>query len=229
MSQEMLLNIDLHTHTRRYSRCSILSPEALCEVAIERGLDALAITEHHYQWSEDEIATLQARYPSLKLYAGVEISCDDEHDYVVLGLGPGPHSPPRMPFAQFQSLIDARPDTFVFIAHCFRHTPRERGLADLRIDGIEVGSYNILAYRQPESGPTQVVRAEMYHKWQQKMGWVPLCNSDGHSRGMIGTFYSQIDVPGPMPPDEMALSALLRQAEVRCVQNHDLIREAMRI
>jgi predicted metal-dependent phosphoesterase TrpH len=223
----MLLNIDLHTHTRRYSRCSILSPDTLCKVAIERGLNALAITEHHYQWSEDEVASLQARYPSLKLYAGVEISCSDGHDYVVLGLGSGPHRPPRMPFEQFQSLINARPGAFVFIAHCFRYTASDRGLAELLIDGIEVGSYNILAYRQPEAGPIQLVRAEMYQRWQKQMGWKPLCNSDGHSKGMIGTFYSQIEAPDGMPPDEMALNKLLRKSEIRCVQDDKLIREAM--
>ena len=67
----MLLNIDLHTHTRRYSLCSILSPDKLCEVAVARGLNALVITEHHHQWSKDEIAVLQARHPAIKLYAGV--------------------------------------------------------------------------------------------------------------------------------------------------------------
>jgi hypothetical protein len=225
----MLLNIDLHTHTRRYSRCSILTPDALCEVAIERGLNALAITEHHYQWFEDEIAALQDRYPALKLYAGVEISCNDGHDYVVLGLGPGPHWPPRMPFEQFQSLLDARPGAFVFVAHCFRHTASERGLAELQIDGIEIGSYNILAFRQPESGPIKIVREELYHKWQARMGWAPLCNSDGHSKGMIGTFYNQIEAPDGVPPDEMALSALLRQRKIRCIQDDALIREATRV
>jgi hypothetical protein len=225
----MPFNIDLHTHTRRHSRCSILSPNALCEVAIERGLDALAITEHHYQWTEGELAAQQTKYPAIKLYTGVEISCDDGHDYVVLGLGAGPYWPPRMPLAQLESLVKARPGAFVFIAHCFRHTADERGLADLHIDGIEMGSYNILAFRQPRTGLTQVVRAELYRRWQQRMGWVPLCNSDGHSEGMVGTFYTQIEAPGGLPPDEMALSALLRRAEVRCVQKHDLIRAAMSV
>ena len=102
-------------------------------------------------------------------------------------------------------------------------------MAELQIDGIEVGSYNILAFRQPESGPIQLVREELYHKWQTRMDWAPLCNSDGHSRGMIGTFYSQIETPDAMPSDEMALSALLRQSEIRCIQDDDLIREATRV
>ena len=201
----MLLNIDLHTHTRRYSRCSVLSPDQLCETAVARGLDALVITEHHYQWADDEIAVLQTRHPAIKLYAGVEISCDDGRDYVVLGLSPGPYGPAHMPVERFQSLLETRPGTFAFIAHCFRHSADERGLANLRVDGIEVASYNILSRPQPLAGPAEIVRAELYHKWQKKMDWVPLCNSDGHSERMIGTFFSQIESCDGFPRDEVAL------------------------
>ena len=99
----MLLKIDLHTHTNIYSGCSILAPERLCELALERGLNGLAITEHHYQWQQSELAALQARFPALKLYAGVEISCLDGRDYVVLGLQGGAYQP--MPYLQLEALL----------------------------------------------------------------------------------------------------------------------------
>jgi hypothetical protein len=227
----MLLNVDLHTHTSRYSPCSILSPQTLCEVAIERGLNALAITEHHYQWSQDEIAGLQARYPALKLYAGVEISCTDGHDYVVLGLEAGAYWPHPMSYARLRSMLDAYPGAFVFVAHCFRLSSDEGGLADREIDGIEMGNYNILARPQPSEGPVVVRYAELYRKWQQEMGWIGLYNSDGHSAKMVGTFYNQIQAPdgvsGGIPRDERALIRLLRCAEVRGVQDAGLIRGAI--
>ena len=134
-----MLKIDLHTHTSRYSSCSRLSPGALCEIAMQRGLDALVITEHHHQWPAGEIAALQARYPALKLYAGVEISCTDGHDYVVLGLDGGPYVPHPMSYRRLQSLLARHPGAFVFVAHPFRYSAAEDGLAGREIDGIEVG------------------------------------------------------------------------------------------
>ncbi len=220
----MLLNIDLHTHTARHSPCSNLTPDALCETAVARGLNALAITEHHYQWSPRELAPLQARHPEIQLYAGVEVSCTDGRDYVVLGLPPGLIDHGRMTYARLRALLDAHPGTFVFIAHCFRHSGREDGLAGLQVDGIEMGSYNLIAWPPPDSGPVPIVRAELYDKWQRRMGWVSLYNSDGHSKRMIGTFYSQIETLNGPPPDEAGLIALLRQAEVRGVQDDEVIR-----
>jgi hypothetical protein len=223
----MILNIDLHTHTSRYSPCSVLSPQALCEIALERGLNALAITEHQHQWSRPELAALQAQYPSLKLYAGVEVSCGDGHDYIVLGMEDAHRVRYGMSYWDLRALVDASPGAFVFIAHCFRHSPSDEGLAQREVDGIEMASYNILARPQPTSGPAEIVRAELYREWRDEMGWIGLYNSDGHSRSMIGTFYSQIDAPQGAPTDELALAALLRRAEVRGIENRALIRSAI--
>lgn len=221
----MLLKIDLHTHTNIYSGCSILAPERLCELALERGLNGLAITEHHYQWQQSELAALQARFPALKLYAGVEISCLDGRDYVVLGLQGGAYQP--MPYLQLEALLRAHGNPFCFVAHAFRHNDREEGLAERAIDGIEVASYNILARPQPSDGPPAMVRAELYARWQQRMGWVGLYNSDGHAPKMMGLFYNQVETGDGVPADEAALGRLLRQAPVNGVANQALIRQAI--
>ena len=46
---------DIHTHTRRYSPCSILSPHDLVKKALELSLDGIVITEHEVLWDEKEI------------------------------------------------------------------------------------------------------------------------------------------------------------------------------
>jgi hypothetical protein len=226
--KRVILNLDLHTHTDLYSGCSILSPEALCQTALERGLDALAITEHHYQWSAREIVRLQQKYRSLKLYAGVEISCTDGYDYVVLGLEAGPYRPHPMPHEQLRALVDAHPGAFTFLAHPFRHNAKEDALAERTLDGIEMGSCNLLDRAQPAEGPIEIVRAELRQAWRDKTGWIGLCNSDGHSRRMVGTFYNQIETEDGVPADEGALIALLRQGQVRCMRDEVLIRAAIR-
>jgi hypothetical protein len=42
----MRINIDLHVHTK-YSRCAILNPAEIEPLALKRGLDAVAITDHN--------------------------------------------------------------------------------------------------------------------------------------------------------------------------------------
>ena len=219
----MKLKIDLHIHSSRYSSCSVLSPNQLCQVALDRGLNAVAITEHHHQWSKEEIAALQARYPALKLYAGVEISCTDGHDYVVLGMDAGAYHPHPMSYDKLWRLLDAHPGAFVFIAHCFRFSTDESGLAERAVDGLEMASYNILARHSSGNGRVALAHEQLYHAWQQKMGWTGFYNSDGHSPKMVGTFYNLIETD-EIPPHERALIHLLRHARVQGVQNDDLIR-----
>jgi hypothetical protein len=60
------------------------------------------------------------------------------------------------------------------------------------------------------------------------MGWIGLCNSDGHSRRMVGTFYNQVETGNGLPPDERALIELLQQGEMRCVRDEAQIRAAVR-
>jgi hypothetical protein len=222
----VILKIDLHTHTRRYSRCSVLSPDELCQSALACGLNALAITEHNYQWSPAEVAELQARYPALKLYAGVEISCADGRDYVALGLEPGWY-PSRMTYGRLQALLDAHPGAFCYVAHCFRYSDDESDLDGRRIDGIEVGSYNTLARPQPSRGPVAIARHEQYLRWRRQMGWIALYNSDAHAEKMVGTFYNAIAVLDSPPADERDLGQLLRSAEVRMCQDEGRIRAAV--
>lgn len=223
----MPLKIDLHTHTDRYSRCARHSPEQLCETALACGLDALSITEHHQQWSPAEIAALQARYPALKLYAGVEITCTDGHDYVILGLDAGSYHPNPMSYARLRTLLDARPGAFAFVAHCFRFSDDESGLDKLAIDGIEMASCNMLVRPQPSGGPAKIAREALYRRWQQKRDWVALYNSDAHSVTTMGLFYNLVDAPSGPPADEIALARLLRTAPIHPFENPERIRAAI--
>lgn len=222
----MLLKIDLHVHTKRYSLCSILSPEKLCEVALQRGLNAVVIMEHNHQWSRTEIAGLQAQYPSLKLYAGVEIDCTDGRHYGILGLDAGSYQPNPMPYPELRARLDDHPDAFSFIAHCFRYSDDETELDKRQVDGFELGNYNLLVRPQPVSGPIVLKRAGLHRQWQQKMGWKALYNSDTHSEKTLGTFYNVIETE-KIPPDEAALAGLLRQADIQPFQDDALIRRVI--
>jgi predicted metal-dependent phosphoesterase TrpH len=77
--------IDLHVHTPRYSSCARSAPEEMVARAQEVGLDGLVITEHHVVWPADELAALQARFPAVRLFRGVEITTDTGDDFLIYG------------------------------------------------------------------------------------------------------------------------------------------------
>lgn len=70
--------IDLHTHTRRHSWDSDLTPDELIDLAKQAGLDGICLTEHDFFWDLDEVAELARRHNFLVL-PGVEINTDDGH------------------------------------------------------------------------------------------------------------------------------------------------------
>jgi hypothetical protein len=76
--------IDLHTHTRAYSRCSALTPEALIRAARDRGLDGVCITEHDALWPADDLRALNEEMGFLVL-RGMEVTTEVGH-VLVFGL-----------------------------------------------------------------------------------------------------------------------------------------------
>ncbi|MCC6698018.1 MAG: PHP domain-containing protein [Candidatus Hydrogenedentes bacterium] len=81
--------LDIHLHTSRHSRCSRIRPEDLIDQAVRVGLDGLVITEHHYQWDQQELADLAAasRHPGFILLSAFEYS-SSQGDLLVYGLEP---------------------------------------------------------------------------------------------------------------------------------------------
>jgi predicted metal-dependent phosphoesterase TrpH len=65
---------DFHTH----SNCSdgVLSPTALVELAVSRGVEIMALTDHDSMEGLPEAAQAAARYPGFTLIPGVEMSTD---------------------------------------------------------------------------------------------------------------------------------------------------------
>jgi predicted metal-dependent phosphoesterase TrpH len=70
--------IDLHTHTRRFSWDSDLTPDELVDLSKRAGLDGICLTEHDYFWDDDDVRALSRRHDFLVI-PGVEINTDDGH------------------------------------------------------------------------------------------------------------------------------------------------------
>jgi predicted metal-dependent phosphoesterase TrpH len=102
----------MHCHTLPRSTCSALQPEELVDLAKERGLDGVCLTEHDRAWPEAEVVELGERTGFLVL-AGVELTTEMGH---VLAYGlpriEHHHAYAANAFADAQ-----RADGLLFLAH----------------------------------------------------------------------------------------------------------------
>jgi predicted metal-dependent phosphoesterase TrpH len=126
--------IDLHSHTRVYSGCSVLTPETLVEAARAAGLDGVCITEHDVLWPAEEIERL-ARDLDFVLLRGVEASTDAGH---VLAYGLSHYDKDLSALLHLRE-VARREGALLFLAHPSRRhkpLPQGMGLADL-FDSLE--------------------------------------------------------------------------------------------
>ncbi|MCK9518114.1 MAG: CehA/McbA family metallohydrolase [Dehalococcoidia bacterium] len=114
--------IDLHCHTLPLSQCSSLVPEELVDLARERGLDGVVLTEHDSKWDEATLAEVRKRTKFL-LLAGVELTTDRGH-VLAYGLRPGQRSLATLAEAREAASADG---ALLYLAH-----PARDGL--LRMD-----------------------------------------------------------------------------------------------
>lgn len=218
--------IDCHVHTSRHSACSSMSPEQACAAAVARGLHALVLTEHHYQWSADELADLAQEFPALHLYAGAEITLAEGHDVVVIGDAARLDLPHGCPLAMLaKALAPVRGQVFAFVAHAFRWadavTPEAADVFHWA-DGLEMNSINILrsSWRWRD-GRLQPANRRLYDAALADYGLVPLYNSDAHHSQSLGCIAGEL--PGALPADAAGLAALLRREREQEWQNADAL------
>ncbi|RPI65648.1 MAG: phosphotransferase, partial [Ignavibacteriales bacterium] len=50
---------ELHCHTSEYSACSHVNAVELIKRAHHMGAQAIVITDHHYQWNDDDLAKIK--------------------------------------------------------------------------------------------------------------------------------------------------------------------------
>lgn len=66
------MKVELHCHTSRYSPCAKSRPEDMMAALIAAGYDVVYITEHDVVWRASDIDKLQAAFPKIRIFPGVE-------------------------------------------------------------------------------------------------------------------------------------------------------------
>ncbi len=104
--------IDLHCHTKVYSACSALTPDALVRAGRARGLDGICITEHDALWPLAEIEQLAAAMDFVVL-RGIEVTTEVGH---VLVYGVSRHDPVMATLAELHRIVRAE-GGLMYLAH----------------------------------------------------------------------------------------------------------------
>lgn len=179
-----MMLIDIHVHTNRYSPCGRATPEEMVARACAVGLDGMVITEHHIRWSAGELAMLQAQFPAIKLFSGIEVSSPEMDDYLIYGVSdPDVWAPPIDP-ARLIPRVHAAGGV-VILAHPYRYRPQApAGLDRYPVDGVEVMSNNILNHAHI---PARALAA--------RLGAFTTAASDAHRTETLGLYALKIKRP----------------------------------
>lgn len=73
------MKVELHLHTSRYSACAVNTPREMISRLIETGYEAVYITEHDAVWSKEELDQLQAEFPDIRIFGGIERTLGSNH------------------------------------------------------------------------------------------------------------------------------------------------------
>jgi hypothetical protein len=222
------MRADCHVHTQRHSACSRLDPHQACRQAVRRGIDLMVFTEHHYMWSQEELAGLRLAHPELVLLSGVELTVAEMHDVVVIapcGVVHGLRA--WMPAADLgRALEEVGPDAFSFVAHPFRYTdrlgPELSSVLDV-VDGVEMNSWNLLKNGYDlDNGLYRPHNHRLYDRvrrdWPHLVG---VFNTDAHHKDILGTV--GMDLDGGRVRDEADLARVLKAGLVREFQEPRLL------
>jgi hypothetical protein len=177
------MRFDLHLHTSRYSRDSLMDPFDMVQRALEIGLDGVVITEHDWLWSGSELDDLRAAAPSLTILAGVEVSTKEGH-FLAYGVQDPGEIGPWIRVADLCREMH-RQGGVVVAAHPFRSNQEFDEILRLKqpaLDGLE-----LMSGRMNETCRLKAARA-----FRPEL-WAGMASSDGHHENDLGCCYTEID------------------------------------
>jgi len=177
----MLLKLDLHVHTSR-SQDASTDPQAVAEIARNRGLDGVAATEH------DLFMPLES--DRILIIPGIEVSSREGH---ILGLGGNRPVPRGLDAKQTTELLHEH-GFLVVIPHPYDRTspwvdPFRLGS---NIDAIETINSSMIPFASCKKKAENAART---------LGLPMVAGSDSHIPPTIGDAYTLVEVISPTVED----------------------------
>lgn len=172
--------VDLHMHEMRYSPDSKQCLEDMVVQAKQRGLDAIAITDHDSMGLVDSAQEYSEKV-NFPIYVGVEYY-SLQGDIVAFGITDFPKE--RIPAQEFIDYVYAEGGVTI-AAHPFRNNNRglEHNLATVKnLTGIEV-----------LNGSTSDAANLLAYKYCRELDLVPIGSSDSHVLDRVGKFATYLE------------------------------------
>ena len=166
--------IDLHIHEKQFSKDSFLALEEIVEIAKEKGLDAICITDHDSMGLR-EYAAEYTKKTGFPIFVGIEYY-SLQGDILAFGIDSYPEG--RVSAQEFIDYVHEQGGV-VISAHPFRHNRRglEDNLATLKgVDAIEI-----------LNGSTMPDATMMAVQYAKKYGFATTGGSDCHYPHKVGS------------------------------------------
>ncbi len=179
MNKRKPIKIELHCHTSPRSGCAESTADEVMEAYEAAGYSVVFITDHNTIWSDEELAALQTRHSSLKIFPGIERTVGRNFQEHLLILGT--NDPAYLETSREEILIDkARAEGLLTVlAHPFIM----RGSADMLRQGVYPDAIEYHTGSQEEKGAKLALAASAtIHR--------PIVNSgDVHHTSQINQFW----------------------------------------
>ncbi len=136
--------VEMHCHTSEYSSCSMVSAADMIKKAYLMGIQAIVLTDHHYQWEENELQALRekAGVPEIfKVFSGQEVTTTNYGDILVYG---GKRSYEKQKYT-LEDIRNDNPEAAIIWAHPYRNgkVPTPEKLLNPLLDGVEIFNSNL--------------------------------------------------------------------------------------
>lgn len=177
--------VEMHCHTAEHSRCSHVAAVDLVRRAHEVGIQTIILTDHHYQWSEEELADLRRQVglsEGITILAGQEVETYDFGHVLVYGART---TIPAMRISLAQVREDC-PEGAILWAHPYRDKaiPDPAKLLDPLLDGIEIFNSNY----------TVLEAARALKDWHTYK-FTATAGTDTHGLSYVGAYPTLFDHP----------------------------------
>jgi len=172
--------VEIHAHSSVHSDCSIADPVAIVRQARKKGAQGVIITEHHYQWSGEEIDALREKSEidnSFVILAAQEVETDIGH---VLVYGADETA------GKGTALTDLRqrfPEAALVWAHPFRggKVPSREELTNPLLDAVEIFNIN-------QTPMENYLGLKLWHEYK----FTALAGTDAHDSKDVAIFSTQV-------------------------------------
>jgi len=199
------MKVELHLHTSRHSDCAVATPHELMRRLVECGYEAVYITEHDETWDDWEITDLQAHFPEIRIFPGVEIALGDDRSQHLLVLGTSDRDYLRLPTADEIIRLAREQNHLTVLAHPYRWpaSPPEILSGPVLPDAVEFRTNNT-----PPGADAEAARAAV------RLGLPTVNAGDVHSLEMVNRFW--IETFEPLAAADDIISAIRSRAYRNC-------------